>query len=97
MSKVYVGDYVYHENHRQNGTVISDRGGHVGRYLLLLDNGERCHASSRDLTVIKTSRAYPSSRASIKQKLDLLLDYLGLEIEDTIRVVEKQSDEKESD
>lgn len=96
MSKIHVGDYVYHESYRKNGTVISDRGGHVGRYLVLTDNGERYYASSRDLCVIKSVRPCSSSRASIEQKLDLLLEHLWLEIDDTIRIVEKNSDEKTS-
>lgn len=96
MSKVHIGDYVYHETYRTNGTVIGDRGGHVGRFTIKADNGEHWHASARDLIVIKSSRpCYPSSRASLEQKIDLLLEHLGLEIDDTIKLVKKQ-DEKAS-
>lgn len=97
MSKIYIGDYVYHERHRENGTVIGDRGGYVGRYLITSDKGEQYHASSRDLVVIKPARPFRTpSRATIEQKLDLLLEHFGLEIDETIRIVKKQSDEEAS-
>lgn len=90
MSKIHIGDYVYHEYYRTNGTVIGDRGGHVGRYSIKADDGQHYHASSRDLTVIKPARpCYPNSRVSVEQKLDLLLEHLGLEIDDSIRIVNR--------
>lgn len=90
MGKIHIGDYVYVEYLHKNGTVVGDRGGHVGRYTIKCDDGECIYSSSRDCTVIKPARpCYPNSRASIEQKLDLLLEHLGLEIDDSIRIVKR--------
>lgn len=53
MTKVNLGDYVYVDHYHKNGTVISDRGGHVGRWFIRFDDGSDGHVSSRDCTVIK--------------------------------------------
>lgn len=98
MSKVQIGDYVYHENHKENGTVINDRGGHVGRWILQADNGQTYYASSRDLTVIK--RANPDKRTpglSANEKIDLLLEHFGLEISVEPEVIKIVKDEETSD
>lgn len=78
MSKLNIGDYVHISYTRQNGTVIGDRGGHVGRWTVKLDNGEVAYCSSRDTIVIKPALA--PQRLSAHEKIDLLLEHLGLEI-----------------
>jgi len=93
MSKIHIGDYVYHDTYRTNGMVIGDRGGYVGRYAIKADNGEHYYASSRDLIVIKCAQpCYPNNRASLEQKIDLLFEHLGLEIDDTIKIVKREND-----
>lgn len=89
MTKVNLGDYVYVDHYHKNGTVISDRGGHVGRWFIRFDDGSDGHVSSRDCTVIKSSTSYHSTcRLTTDEKLDLLLEHLGLRIEDSPSVVQ---------
>lgn len=78
MSKLNIGDYINVSYTRENGTVIGDRGGHVGRWTVKLDNGEVTHVSSRDAIVIK--QALIPQRLSAHEKIDLLLEHFGLEI-----------------
>lgn len=91
-----IGDYVYLEKCHKNGTIINDRGGYVGRWLVKTDDGELLHDSTRDLTVIKSARPTPQTRLSANDKIDLLLEYLGLDIEDEPRVIKRQNDEEAS-
>ncbi len=95
MSKISISDYVYAENHRTNGTVITDRGGHVGRYGIKLDSGDFIYASSRDLTVIKPGLKQ-TDRLTNSEKIDLLLEHLGLEIKDEPSIVRIVKHEKKS-
>ena len=91
MSKVYKGDYVYHLRSEQNGYVVADRGGYVGRWQVRLDNGSTHYASSRDLIILNPIDNRPrvyNSRLSTAEKLDLLLEHLGLSIEAEPRVIE---------
>ena len=98
MSKIIIGDYVYHEHHNENGTVINDRGGHVGRWIIQADNGKTYHASSRDLTVIKrANQPKQQTNLSADDKIDLLLKHFGLEIRVEPEVIEIVEDEKTSD
>lgn len=78
MSKLNIGDYVNITYTRENGTVIGDRGGHVGRWTVKLDNGDTTQVSSRDAIVIRP--AILPQRLSAHEKIDLLLEHLGLEI-----------------
>jgi len=32
MSKIAINDYVYNHNRHENGTIVGDRGGYVGRW-----------------------------------------------------------------
>lgn len=95
MSKVNIGDYVYVDYRHKNGTVIGDRGGYVGRWTIKFDDGETGNASSRDCTIIRPST--PPPYLTIEQKLDLLLDHLGLRIEVEPQVVKVVKDEEASD
>lgn len=91
MEKISIGDYVYVDFHHKNGTVTQCRGGYVGRWLIKLDDGTNTYASSRDLTVIRSAQpSSSSSRCSVNEKLDLILDYLGIEIDDQPRIIKKE-------
>jgi hypothetical protein len=91
MSKIQVGDIVYVSYMRKEGTVIACRGGYVGRWQIETDSGEKFYASSRDCVVIKPCKPIYATEMTTEEKLDTLLDYLGLEIErkTKIRVVKK--------
>lgn len=78
MGKLNIGDYICVAYTRENGVVIGDRGGHVGRWTVKLDNGGVSHVSSRDAIVIRP--AVHPQRLSAHEKIDLLLEHLGLEI-----------------
>ena len=96
MSKISVGDYVVDE-YGNTGHVIFCRGGYVGTWKVKFDSGSIGYKSSRDLTVLATSECKPKPtgrRLSVNEKLDLLFDYLNIEIEDTPRIV-KRSDHDE--
>lgn len=98
MSKIYVGDYVVDE-YGNKGHVIKCRGGYVGRWQVKFDSGGIGYNSSRDLTVLATSDCRPtptSRRLSVNEKLDLLFEYLGIEIADTPRIVKRSSDDEVS-
>jgi hypothetical protein len=96
--KISVGDYVGIDYLRVFGYVIADRGGHVGRWTIKTTDGDTHHASSRDLRVIRQKEmpTHPNCRSAIvyvnklttEQKLDLLLEHLGLTIEDEPRIIE---------
>lgn len=88
MTNLQIGDYIYVDYHHKNGTIIGDRGGAVGRWLVKFDDGASYHVSSRDCTLIKPARVpYPRGRISVEQKLDLLLEHLGLTILDEPKIV----------
>jgi hypothetical protein len=97
MSKILVGDYVEDE-HGRRGYVVECRGGYVGRWLVRLDSGETLYRSSRDIAVLVPSVSRRSEQASrrltVNEKLDLLFDYLGIEIEDTPKIVKRSTDDK---
>lgn len=84
MGKVNIGDYICIAYTRENGTVIGDRGGHVGRWTVKLDNGGLSNVSSRDCIIIKPSLR--PQRLSAHEKIDMLLEYFGLEIEDEPKI-----------
>lgn len=90
MSKLAIGDYVYVDYIQKNGTVIFDRGGAVGRWKVKFDDGDTCHASTRDCTVLKSARPKVVSGLTVEQKLDLLLDYLELDIQDEPKIVPRK-------
>lgn len=98
MSKISLGDYVYVERRHKNGTVIGKIGGNVGRYTVKLDDGDVLHSSARDLIVIKSNKPKPiySSDISIEHKFSLLLDYLGLELEDDPKIVKRLAENEEA-
>lgn len=95
MSKIFIGDYVIDE-YGHKGHVVECRGGYVGRWRVKGDDGQLRYKSSRDLTVlvpVDASRPQPTGRRlSVNDKLDLLFDYLGIEIEDTPRIVKRSND-----
>ena len=96
MSKISVGDYVVDE-YGNTGHVIFCRGGYVGRWRVKFDNGSIGYKSSRDITVLATSecKAKPTGRRlSVNEKLDLLFDYLNIEIADTPRIVKRSDDDE---
>lgn len=94
MSKITIGDYVYNDYRHENGTVIGDRGGYVGRWVLKLDNGDTVYCSSRDISVIKSAAiSLAKSRITTDEKLELLLEYLGLRIEDDPKVTKIKVEE----
>lgn len=96
MSKISVGDYVVDE-YGNTGHVIFCRGGYVGRWRVKFDNGSIGYKSARDITVLATSecKAKPTGRRlSVNEKLDLLFDYLGIEIADTPRIVKRSDDDE---
>ena len=94
MSKIYLGDYVVDE-YGHKGHVISCRGGYVGRWQVKGADGNLRYKSSRDLTVIIPYTKRPTrpsgSRLTINEKLDLLFEYLDIEIEDIPRIVKRRS------
>lgn len=95
MSKIFIGDYVIDE-YGHKGHVVECRGGYVGRWRVKGDDGQLRYKSSRDLTVlvpVDGSRPQPTGRRlSVNDKLDLLFDYLGIEIEDAPRIIKRSSD-----
>lgn len=96
MSKISVGDYVVDE-YGNTGHVIFCRGGYVGRWRVKFDSGSIGYKSSRDLTVLATLDCKPKPtgrRLSVNEKLDLLFDYLNIEIEDTPKIVERSDDDE---
>ena len=98
MSKICIGDYVVDE-YGNTGHVVFCRGGYVGRWKVKFDSGSIGYKSSRDLTVLATVDCKPKPtgrRLSVNDKLDLLFDYLNIEIADTPRIVSvKRSDDDE--
>lgn len=95
MTKVNIGDYVCVAYLKRNGVVTGDRGGAVGRWRIELDDGTITNASTRDCVIIK-SATYPA-RLSADEKIDMLLEHLGLEIKDQpeiIKVVKAKTDSK---
>lgn len=99
MSKIFIGDYVIDE-YGHKGHVVECRGGYVGRWRVKGDDGQLRYKSSRDLTVlvpVDGSRPQPTGRRlSVNDKLDLLFDYLGIEVEDTPRIVKRINDDEVS-
>lgn len=96
MSKISVGDYVVDE-YGNTGHVIFCRGGYVGRWRVKFDSGSIGHKSSRDLTVLATLDCKPKPtgrRLSVNEKLDLLFDYLNIEIADTPKIVKRSDDDE---
>lgn len=97
MSKIFIGDYVIDE-YGHKGHVVECRGGYVGRWRVKGDDGQFRYKSSRDLTVlipVDGSRPMTTGRRlSVNEKLDLLFDYLGIEIEDTPRIVKRSDDDE---
>ena len=96
MSKIYIGDYVVDE-YGNTGNVVFCRGGYVGRWKVKYDSGSIGFKSSRDLTVLATADCKPKPtgrRLSANEKLDLLFDYLGIEIADTPRIVKRSDDDE---
>lgn len=81
MSKLNIGDYVYVDYSHRNGTVIGDRGGHVGRWTVKMDDGDTIYISSRECTVIRYANPLPpcSGGCNCAERLDRLMDYLGLQ------------------
>lgn len=99
MSKIYIGDYVIDEYGRK-AHVIECRGGYVGRWRVKFDDGNFGYKSSRDLTVIvPADGSRPPQigrRLTANEKIDLLFDYLGLDVEDTPRIIKRTSDDEVS-
>ena len=96
MSKISVGDYVVDE-YGNTGHVIFCRGGYVGRWKVKFDGGNIGYKSSRDLKVLATLDCKPKPtgrRLSVNEKLDLLFDYLGIEIADTPKIVKRSDDDE---
>ena len=96
MSKIYIGDYVVDE-YGNTGHVVFCRGGYVGRWKVKYDSGSIGFKSSRDLTVLATADYKPKPtgrRLSANEKLDLLFDYLDIEIADTPRIVKRSEDDE---
>ena len=96
MSKICIGDYVVDE-YGNTGYVVFCRGGYVGRWKVKYDSGSIGFKSSRDLTVLATVYCKPKPtgrRLSANEKLDLLFDYLDIEIADTPRIVKRSDDDE---
>ena len=95
--KPNIGDYVYVTHEQGNGTIINDRGGYVGRWLIQLDKGGVRHSSSRDIIVIKPTQP-PLRTASLEQKVDALIEHFGLVVTvEPEKVTIKVRDEKSKD
>lgn len=57
--KIKIDDYVRINYLRKRGTVVDDRGGHVGRWKVVCDDGSISYASTRDLSVIEPAEEDP--------------------------------------
>lgn len=85
--KVQVGDYVYVSYMRRYGKVVDDRGGHVGRWKIYLDDGGICHASSRDLITEE------QSQAQAEEEIDNLVEKI---VDDKIQPIDWEQQSKDS-
>lgn len=94
MSKFNVGDWVFYVLEERAGTVTRIRNGYVGRYLVLFDDNTSRHCSPRDLVLLNRPQSRPS-RITVNEKIDLILDYLGLEIDDEVKLVKKENQNEE--
>lgn len=88
MSKFNIGDWVFYVLGEQAGTVIRIRNGYVGRYLVLFDDDTSRYYSPRDLILLNRLQSR-TSRITVNEKIDLILEYLGLEIDDEVKLVKK--------
>lgn len=94
MSKFNVGDWVFSTLEERAGTITRVRNGYVGRYFVLFDDNTSRHCSPRDLVLLNQPQSRPN-RITVNEKINLILDYLGLEIDDEVKLVKKEIQDEE--